>query len=253
MFFRKLVFSFLFLSLFIGEAFASEIEISISEVEDFAREKIEESGAGNEFRFISTRAIPYGRSDVYTLKKFSEKMDKQIFTVSEFNLNEDAKSFVVILKAAKTSPLVPTGELKISGRFEEVVEVPTLVRRMYRGEVVKESDVGFSKVVERKLRSTSVMDKSELVGKELTRMVATGKLINERDVVVPSAVDKGDLVSVIYRTKNMELKTTGQVLEDGAVGDVIKVKNLKSGSILQAMVKNSGDLIVNYSSIENAG
>ncbi len=47
---------------------------------------------------------------------------------------------------------------------------------------------------------------------------------------------KGDIVTIVASTNNLEIKTQGQALEEGKVNDLIQVKNVKTKKVIQAVV-----------------
>ncbi len=55
---------------------------------------------------------------------------------------------------------------------------------------------------------------------------------------------KNNIVQMRYISPGMEIVTSGQAMEDGAKGNLIGVKNLASKKIVQAMVEDSGNVIV---------
>ena len=58
-------------------------------------------------------------------------------------------------------------------------------------------------------------------------------------------VCKGDKVTILASFKGMTIKTQGEALEDGRVGDNIAIRNIKSGKMIQAQVTNALQVEVN--------
>ena len=60
-------------------------------------------------------------------------------------------------------------------------------------------------------------------------------------------VERGKNVKLVYRSPYMELRTEATSLDDGAVGDSIRVRNISSGNIVQAEVTPLGEAAVKIS------
>jgi flagella basal body P-ring formation protein FlgA len=64
------------------------------------------------------------------------------------------------------------------------------------------------------------------------------------DLQKPVAIARGSMVSVVLKTPAMLLTTQGRALDDGAIGDVIRVLNTRSNMTVQGTVSASGEVIV---------
>ena len=58
-------------------------------------------------------------------------------------------------------------------------------------------------------------------------------------------VCKGDNVTIYAKTRTLTIKTTGVALQDGNVGEQIRVRNQKSGKTISARVKDVESVEVN--------
>ncbi len=75
---------------------------------------------------------------------------------------------------------------------------------------------------------------------QVTRSIGTGQPIYTSDITALDMVKKGDIVDLIYRRGNVELKVLAEVLADGGPGDTILVRNLQSKKQIYAVVRSSG-------------
>ncbi len=187
-------------------------------------------------------------SKIYPLKELASFLDREGYSSEIFLTdiyNENNRKFTAQLSLTK---LNDESELKIKlyGRYEEATQVPVLTRRMYKGDVIRQSNLKWSEVSVKKLKRDVAMDYQSLEGKALTRMILAGKPISRRNVENPILVEKNSNVSIFYKTKFMELKTIAIAMDNGSVGDIIRVKNKKNGTIIQALVKANGSLTVNF-------
>lgn len=135
----------------------------------------------------------------------------------------------------------------LEGRYQEAVRVPVPARRIYKGDRFVAEDLTSGVVPKNALRQHTLLEESSLIGREAVRLLQPGKPVTVRDVRLPILVHKGETIEALYRRPYMTLKATVQVLEDGSGGDIIRVRNTKSNTILRARVEGDGSLCVNYS------
>lgn len=154
--------------------------------------------------------------------------------VSRFQINPRSGRFVATLQ----SPAM--GEAKasiaLSGRAHKLVEMPVLARSMRAGEVISEQDIDFDQMRETRVPRTAITDAGQLIGMSVRRYVRAGQTVSASQVSEPLAIRKGDVVTILLETPNMVLSARGRALEDGAVGDVIRVSNLSSRRLIDAAV-----------------
>ena len=123
-----------------------------------------------------------------------------------------------------------------NGRYAALIEVPVATRRIFGGEVIQRSDIGFEKMPEHRLRNQTVYKISDLVGKSARRTLRDGQPIAAHEVEAPVVAKRGDMLQISYRTPYIEIRTMGEALEDGAIGKRISVRNPDSDVVLRAVV-----------------
>ncbi len=60
----------------------------------------------------------------------------------------------------------------------------------------------------------------------------------------PLLVHRGDLVTIVFRTDNLELTAQGNALEDGAAGALVRIENTKSNRVIDAAVTGQDMVMV---------
>lgn len=148
-----------------------------------------------------------------------------------------------IMNGNKTEMVKP-----IAGRYDAVVTVPVLTRQLRRGDVIEQADLEFKKVPERQLRKDSITDASRLIGNSPIRMISAGRAIRSAEISAPTLVKKGETVRMLFTTPYMSIRTTGQALEDGGAGALIRVQNLTSQRAVSGRVVAEGQIEVNSES-----
>ncbi len=156
----------------------------------------------------------------------------------------DARSnrFTAILAA-------PTGKggmkrTRIRGRLFKTAEVPVLNRRVLIGEVITGKDIRWIKVRAGRLQNNTIVNETELVGHTPKRGLRAGDPILASAVQRPVLVPKGSLVIMVLRTPQMLLTAQGKSLQDGANGDVIRIRNPRSKTVVEAEVVGEGRVAV---------
>ena len=79
-----------------------------------------------------------------------------------------------------------------------------------------------------------------LIGKELRRSVATNNPISPAHVRDALAVKRGDEVTILASTSSLTIRSVGIALNDGRLGQQIRVKNSTSKRIIKAQVMRKG-------------
>ncbi|WP_067663719.1 flagellar basal body P-ring formation chaperone FlgA [Ferrimonas marina] len=91
------------------------------------------------------------------------------------------------------------------------------------------------------LRGNHFTDPHELQGARLIRRLGAGQPVRRNNVC---QVCRGDMVTILARVGGMEIKTSGEALGSGAVGDTIRVKNNRSERMIDARVVAVGTVEV---------
>ncbi|PCI42472.1 MAG: flagella basal body P-ring formation protein FlgA [Rhodospirillaceae bacterium] len=138
-------------------------------------------------------------------------------------------------------------QMRLSGRFERMTEVPVLANRIMRGEIITASDIKWISLSESRLSRTAIVDLDKLVGMAVKRAIAPGKAISENDVRRPLLVNRGQLVTMILTTPSMQLSAKGRALQAGSKGDVIRISNSQTSTVIDAVVTGSGRVRVDMS------
>jgi flagella basal body P-ring formation protein FlgA len=134
-----------------------------------------------------------------------------------------------------------------------MTRVPVLKNRVQGTDVIAESDIDWVKTPARTLRRNTVADARDLVGKSPRHVISPGRPIRLDEIAGASIVNKGTQVTLLYKTHNIEIKTFGEALEPGAKGDVIRVRNSASKTVIQGTVESAGHVRVASPDSDAAG
>lgn len=146
-----------------------------------------------------------------------------------------------------------TKRLKVSGYARELVRLPVLTKRLEKGQTIRAEDISLIEVRAAENRQSTARDASELVGQETKRALLANQPVRLSDVQAPILIKKGSLVTMHVRTPVMSLSAVGQALENGALGDVVRILNPKSHKTVQGTVVSKGQVqMITRGSVELA-
>lgn len=165
--------------------------------------------------------------------------------LDSFTLNDQLTRFSAIVR-------VPVGtgqqeELRISGTLDVVRLVPMLNKLVAPGEIISKADIDWVEISARRVNRNTIMNSQQLVGQTVTRALAANKMIRNSDIARPIAIAKGSMVQMTYKSGLLTLSMQGRALENGGIGDVIRVMNPKSKKTVFAHVEKEGSVKVTSS------
>ncbi len=125
---------------------------------------------------------------------------------------------------------------RVTGRAFAALDIPVLTHRMSPGDKITEADVDWMRVPATRVSQNIIDDKSDLIGFTPRRSLRPGEPVRSSDIEAPRLVEKGSTVAITYRLANMSLSTRGRALEDGALGESIRVVNPRSHRTIEVEV-----------------
>lgn len=87
-------------------------------------------------------------------------------------------------------------------------------------------------------------DPMEVLGLETRLAVYAGTPLRLDLLRQPATVRRNQLLGLVYQSGSLVIRADGRALERGAPGDVIKVMNQSSKSVLRARILDSGEALV---------
>ena len=129
---------------------------------------------------------------------------------------------------------------RITGRLVFHVDVPVLNRPIAAGATISADDLGTLKVRRDRLSADVASDPQQIIGKTPRRPLETGTPLRLGDLERPLLVHKGELVTILLTTANLQLTAQGKALEDGPMNALVHVANTKSDLVVDATVLAAG-------------
>jgi len=138
----------------------------------------------------------------------------------------------------------PDQHMRLAGRILPTLEVPVLTRPLGQNDLVGANDFTLLRKRASEVQPGTVTEPQRLVGMAATRPLRAGDMIQSHDVARPILVPRGETVTIILQTPYMTLTASGKALENGALGDTVRVENTRSNKILFGVVTEARTVMV---------
>lgn len=133
----------------------------------------------------------------------------------------------------------------VRGKLEALADVVTAKVNLRRGEIILPDQIKMTRLNLAELENP--YQSPELVlGMEVTRTIRAGRVIDQRHVVPPPVIKKGELVKIFASKGHLRISTTGIAKTDGRSGDIIRVKNINSNKLIHCRVDAPGFVSVEF-------
>lgn len=115
---------------------------------------------------------------------------------------------------------------------------------IYPGEPIAEGKLEVVPVTNPNLGGGYAADISEVVGMLSTKTLLPGRTIPVAALKKPYAVTRGSKLRLVVNVGNLTISAGGSPMDDANIGDVIRVRNLDSGQIVNGTVMADGTVQV---------
>lgn len=164
--------------------------------------------------------------------------------VADFNMQPVGGTYSAIIKVSDADGKNQQ-TVNVRGVAERVISVPVLKKDKRNGEVINQNDIAY---VTRKASTVGpnvIQSAGEMIGSTPRRAIAAGVVISPNDLQMPQMVSRGEMVTMVFDNNGMRLTTKGRALEDGAMGQSIKVSNSGSNRTIEGRVTGAKQITVN--------
>ncbi len=137
-------------------------------------------------------------------------------------------------------------KISVSGKVNILQAIVRAAGKIRSGEIIGHEDVVLAEDAHHKSYEDVFSSTEAVVGKKARRNIRSGQPITRRMIEDPPTVKKGN--RVVLKAENALIKVTalGRVLQDGRVGDQVRVLNTTSGKELLAVVEGPGVVSVSF-------
>lgn len=162
---------------------------------------------------------------------------QNLLTDWELDMNVDFNKSTVMIPVFSTSAPDKKGWVVVD--LKKYANVPVLTRPLKIGDVITEDAVATEMRLMQSYQD-AITDVKAVVGMQASRYLTAGQMLASRDLKREQILRKGQMVKAIFGADALEISISAQAEEGGAVGDVIKVKNLDSQKMFAAKIIDRG-------------
>ena len=134
----------------------------------------------------------------------------------------------------------------VSAEIHQIVQVLVAQQYLRRGSLIRSEDFALKKMDLNQLKYGYFTDFNEVSGKSLKRHLNQGAVLTPAAIAVTKVVKRGEHVTIVAETGGISVQAAGQALEDGGLGDIIRVKNLNSRKEIEARVEGPGRVKIDF-------
>jgi len=206
----------------------ASIEISARQIEDALKialaQNLAKNGAGRKIelaldnRTVALVGDPNSHSDIQ---------------IHDLWIDSDNTRFTATVAAGSGSS---AQNVKVSGKIFDMISVPVLTHRIAYKDVIGPDDIRFAEFRSDLLDRDVVTDPDSVIGMTPRRPLVENTPVHTGDLRAPTVITKGTLVSMVVETPYMTLTAQGRAIEDGAIGQAIRVMNTQSKVTVDAVV-----------------
>jgi len=118
-------------------------------------------------------------------------------------------------------------------KVKTLVPVVVATTRLNKGSSLTKDNIQVKFVDQKSIRGERISKVEDIYGAKTKRNISANKPITARNICY---VCKGELVTVVAKSDSFMIKTTGTAMNNGSLGQQIKVKNERSGRVVTAKV-----------------
>ncbi|MHB1015055.1 MAG: flagellar basal body P-ring formation chaperone FlgA [Desulfurivibrionaceae bacterium] len=134
----------------------------------------------------------------------------------------------------------PQGQINMSGDLRLFGTVINTTKRLNRNDIIAADDIAARRQDISMLDTGLVSDPKQAVGKMLKLSLPPGSILYSQALEAPPLVNRGDQVTIMAKSQTIKITAPGEARNSGALGEMVRVKNLMSRREIQARVMGAG-------------
>ncbi|WP_454780606.1 flagellar basal body P-ring formation chaperone FlgA [Legionella sp. WA2022007384] len=180
-----------------------------------------------------------------TVRVTADKID------SRLNLKACAEDQLVVFNPYQ-SPILSTSTMGIKCQENDnhwSLYVPVKItvlktiyvakRALIKGNRLTEDDIYQTEMDVQRLNKGYFTEKDLLVGQICKQNISPNSPLNPHNIEAAKLINKGERVSIVVNDNNLTISMDGVAMEEGSLGDTIKVRNLSSKKIIEAQITDA--------------
>jgi len=164
-------------------------------------------------------------------------------SIEDVSFNRRSMRFAAVVSVGERD-MNALQRVRVTGQILKMIDVPTLARRVAKGEVIAKNDIRWVQMRADRTQRDIIIDAENLIGMSPKRHLRPEKPVRAADIQLPVLVEKGKLVTIFLKKPGLMLTSQGRALQDGADGQTIRITNTNTSRTVEAVVVGSGMVTV---------
>lgn len=135
-------------------------------------------------------------------------------------------------------------KLYVPVKVQQFAQVLVLNRAVQRGETIEADMLSLQQRDLARLPYGYITNTAQAVGQQSKRHLMPGAAIKPQDLAARKMVRRGQQVTLVGRINGLEIRMSGKALADGQLQQRIRVENLSSRKIVEAVVRSAQEVEV---------
>jgi len=132
------------------------------------------------------------------------------------------------------------GQVKMTGDLRLFGTVVNTTKRLNRNEIINSDDIATKRQDISMLDADLIKDPKQAVGQKLKLSLPAGAVLYAQNLDSPPLVNRGERVTIMAKSQAIQITTPGEARNSGALGEMVRVKNLTSRREIYARVTGVG-------------
>jgi flagella basal body P-ring formation protein FlgA len=124
------------------------------------------------------------------------------------------------------------------------MDVVTATRRLDKGQIIQPDYLSLTNRDISSMSDRYMLSIGNVVGKQVTAMISKGAVLQDWMIRVQPVVSKNDQVTLVADLPSISVTAVGIAMDDGYVGDKIKVRNKDTNREVKGKISATGDVVV---------
>jgi len=133
-------------------------------------------------------------------------------------------------------------QLYIPVKVNTTIPVLVSTQVLAKGSIINETNTQVEYKTTISLRGENISDVGGISGGRLMRRLSKGAVVSPRNICL---VCKGESVTIIAKSKDFTIKSSGVALTNGSYGKQVRIKNNRSGRVINARVESINKVVIN--------
>ncbi len=164
------------------------------------------------------------------------QISDQIKTVVLYNIDQQNCTFAASVET------IDKYKISIFGMYKCLRSIPILKNGVAAGQIIHEKDIKIRDFDLRFLSSLSgdfFKNSEQIVGMQAKTNIKSDNFIYFHDVKNPVIIKAHDIIDLVLSGSGFTITVKGRAIQSGAMGDLIKVQNIKSKKALSGVIIDS--------------